>query len=152
MAIDTASVALINTILSELQAHLPDALEEEELPAVRQWCFGQRQLVPTTQTPQIQVDISDYRQHDRHGADMRRDNNLLVLALIASTDEDALHRQLLGYGDVICAVLEAEITPKLHITSVDTSPAFRQQGSSSLFRAVAIEAILPGKLHHAGDI
>ena len=152
MAIDTASVALINTILSELQSHLPTALEGAELPAVRQWCFGQRKIVPTTQTPQIQVDLSDYRQFGRSGDDMRRENNILVFALLAATDEDTLHRQLIGYGDVICAVLESEITPKLHISDVDASPQISVSGSNNLFRGVAILATLPGKLHHAGGI
>jgi hypothetical protein len=152
VAISTASVTLIDAIIAELQDHLPDALEAAGLPAVAQWCFGQRRLVPMTRTPQIQVDLSLYRQFGRSGDDMRRENSLVVFALLAASDEEALHRELVGYGDVICAVLEADITPKLHVTSVDTSPAFSPQGSNALFRAVAVEATLPGKLHHAGDV
>jgi len=154
MATDTASVVLVDAILTALQDEdtgLPPALETAGLPAVKQWCFGQRERPPITACPQLQVDLAGYDQPGRFGADMRRLNSIVVIAVLAAPNEETLHRQLLGYGDVLCGVMET-ITPQLHITNVDTTPSFRPEGANQLFRAVAVEAEVIGKLHHVGDI
>jgi len=148
----TASIILIDLVLAELQAHLPAALASAGLPPVADWVFGDRELVPTARTPQIQVDLTGYSQFGRFGDDMRRLNSIVILAVIAESDPDLMHRYLVGYGDVICAVLESQVAPKLIITAADLSPSFRFQGSSATFRAVAIQAEPPATIHHAGAI
>jgi len=148
----TASVALIDLILAELQAHLPAALITAGLPAVADWTFGDRELVPATRTPQIQVDLSGYDQPGRFGSDMHRENTIVVIAVIAAADAETLHRRLLGYGDAICGTLESALTPRCHVTHVDLSPSFQFGAASPLFRAVAVEFTIAGQLHTAGAI
>jgi len=135
----TASVVLIDAIITEIEDALPDLLLAAGLPAVAEWTFGTRGIVPTTRTPQVQVDLASAPQYGNFGLDLKRRNNIVVIALLAAPDEDTLHRYLLGYGDCIIAALEG-IAPPWAVTGADTTPSFSPQGSNRLFRAVAIEA------------
>lgn len=147
----TTTTVLIDLVLAELAAHLPTKLSGAGLPAVAEFCFGQRELVPATRTPQVQVALSDYTQSGRFGGDMKRFTRLTIIAVLSAANEDALQRALVGYGDCLCAVVEAEITPNLQVTNVDASPSFGIRGQNNLFAAVAIEAEPMGAIHHAGN-
>jgi hypothetical protein len=140
VAVSTASVTLIDAIIAELQAHLPDALEDAGLPAVKTWDFGQRDLLALTNTPNIQVDLASAPQTAHGFGHATRTNRIIVVAVVTAPDEDTMHRYLIGYGDVICGVLEAQINPPFSVTDIDTTPSYQPRGSNALHRAVAIEA------------
>ncbi len=150
----TATTAIIDTILDELETHLPAQLVAYDMPAVREWLFGDRELTAITNTPSIQVDVADYEQGDGWGNITKRQTDFVILAVLTAPDPDTLHRQLIAFGDILTAVLESDVTldgsTKLAVTGVDFSPSFRM--GSSLHRAVAVEARLANKLHTRGTI
>ena len=138
MATDTASVVLIDAILTALQDEetgLPAALTTYGLPAVKQWCFGARELVAITNSPQIEVDLGAGPQKGAVGY-VQRDDELIVIAQIASGDEESLHRYLIGYADVICGVLETIAAPKIAVVDIDRGPQMSK--GNALFRSVAV--------------
>lgn len=153
MTISTTTHDLVQEILDQLQISLPDALEAAGLPAVVDWCYGQREVVGATKCPQIQVDAPDWDQPRRFGNDIQRDNNLVVVAVLASPDEELLARQLIGYRDVLCSVVEnLPISPLLNVKSADSTPNFQFTGSSRWMRVAALDVEQPGRLRTKGAV
>ena len=139
----TSTVTLITTTLGELEAHLPALLAAESLPAVVDWCYGQRELTAITRTPMICVDVPDFDQEAHIGGTGKRATSILVYAIVASPTEATLHQQLHGFMDLITKCLESEVTigtAKLSITGADSTPTLRS--TNALIRACAIEARL----------
>jgi len=148
MPISTTTVNLLQTVLDELEAHLPALLAAAGLPAVASWCYGQRELVAVTNSPQVEVDLASYPQSGGFADTTRRENQIVVIAQLAAPDEDTLHRYLIGYADCIVACLEANISVPGRggspivpvVTDVDPTPSGRH--GNALWRAVFVSATL----------
>ncbi len=140
---DTSTVALLDTLLAELQAHLPAQLVAYDMPAVQEWCFGDRDVTATPKCPCIQVDIAAQPQDVMPGGLALQHNRLVVIAVVAAPDPDTLHRQLVTFADVLRSVVESNVTVngmKLLPRDVDYSPSLTHQ--NRLKRAVLIECEL----------
>lgn len=134
-ATPTYSVALVDAIKAELEAHLPAALITAGLPAVKSWCYGQRELAAITNCPQVEIDLGDGPQTGSVGY-AKAEDELLVIAQLAATDEETLHRYLLGYGDAIRSELEKITSPRVAVTGVDRGPSASK--GNAIFRAVIV--------------
>ncbi len=137
----TSTPTLIDAIRTELQSHLPALLSAENLPAVKAWVYGERELPAVTNTPMIAVDLVDWDQEGGIGQAGRRSNSILVYAIVAASDEETIHRQLHSFADLITKVLETEVvigTAKPVVTGADMSLTLRR--GNALFRACSIEA------------
>jgi hypothetical protein len=157
----TSSIeVLVDTVLAELVAHLPTALTSlsAPAPATEDFYFGDRELRPTTRTPRIEVAAGSLTQHGGFGAEMKRDTDVTVIAIISSPNEDLVHRYLARYVDAIISVLESEIVITglggsqlpLIVQSADLSFSFGM--GNALYQAASVEARLVNKVRTRGDL
>jgi len=149
----TSTPTLVNLVKAELEAHLPTLLTAESLDTPKDYVYGPRRLVPTTQTPLICVDIPDWDQEGATGGQGRRNNDIIVYAVLADADEETLHQNVHTYMDLITKVLEAEVASsgaKIVVTAADSTGALEGIVANALIRVCSVEGRLR-KVRARGD-
>jgi len=141
----TATQTLVATVKSELESHLPALLTAAGVDVPIVYLTGEPDLVPSTKTPAVAVDVPEYDQEGFIGSGGKRKSRVLVHFLIAGSDGEAVATAQHAYMDLIVKVLESEVSigaAKLAVTDAQNTPNFSMRGSSSIYRGGAVSAEL----------
>lgn len=142
----TSTVTVLDTVKAELASHLGALLDAEGIPkpdAAAGYLRGERELKATTALPLVIVELDNFSQEGAVGPQGRRITNFNVWGVLAGPDEDTLIGYLGGYMDLICKVLESEVSIGGAQPVVDGAEAdVTLRRGSALFRACYVQAHL----------